>query len=174
MKGNKIADNRNNHEKKFPIEFSNSFWVFRCEYALCTCILTFTIKSSHLFYSAFLSKPEWITFQFVFVLVRQQVKIRVNFFLQRKKNYPYHKNSHRYQQTSTNSNGKKIQRKKKNRFKNMHFTIKVGRWRCWQTMHQFNYSVGPDIDDRLLMVLTKSIRINAVCAGIFTFSLLFS
>lgn len=126
------------------------------------------------FYSAFLSKPEWITFQFVFVLVRQQVKIRVNFFLQRKKNYPYHKNSHRYQQTSTNSNGKKMQRKKKNRFKNMHFTIKVGRWQCWQTMHQFNYSVGPDIDDRLLMVLTKSIRINAVSAGIFTFSLLFS
>lgn len=70
--------------------------------------------------------------------------------------------------------GKKMQRKKKNRFKNMHFTIKVGRWQCWQTMHQFNYSVGPDIDDRLLMVLTKSIRINAVCAGIFTFSLLFS
>lgn len=73
--------------------------------------------------------------------------------------------------------GKKNQQKiqeKKNRFINVHFTIKVGRWHCWQAMHQFNYSVAPDIDDRLLIVLTKFNRINAVVAAVAVAMVFFS
>lgn len=171
MKGNKIADNRNNHEKNSQLNSQIRFGYS----GIRTCILIFTIKSSHLFLFCIFVQT-WMDYVSVCFCIGQATgKNSCQFFSStKKKNYPYHKNSYRYQQTSTNSNGKKIQRKKKNRFKNVHFTIKVGRWQCWQTMHQFNYSVGPDIDDRLLMVLTKSIRINAVSAGIFTFSLLFS